>query len=346
MGNRVRRFLTCLSVAALAVLPAMWIGGQAAAEANDTRSEESHATESAALALGWSSIGGPYLAATPQVLPPEDLLFLLGLDASAYAQVPENGMWSDPISLGGFFNSAVVPALALNPLPFVEAFGVGLDDAMWYGTEATGWQSLGGLFIFDPVAVTVQGVTYVFGVGQDHALWYRSVTSGWISLGGFLDSTPEATTDGTNLYISGVGGDGALWTRQLSPSLTWSPWQSHGGFVVSYAASAFLNNAGYLFAIGGDDAVWYLRVSGGTWSGWQSLGGIAFTAPAATADFNGGVDVFVVGQDSAMYQQRLTSGGWSGWQHLGGQFISAPSASYSEVFGIGLDSNLWAAGYL
>jgi len=345
--NSMRRSLTCLVVVALAALPATWMDGPAAAKADDTSLEDSQrATASAAAALGWSPIAGPYLAATPQVLPPEDALFLLDLDTSAYVHVPDNGVWSDPIPLGGFFKSVVVPALALNPLPFVEIFGTGADDAMWYRTDSTDWQSLGGLFIFDPVAVTVQGVTYVFGVGQDHALWYRSIASGWISLGGYLTSTPEASTDGQNLYISGVGRDDALWTRQLSPSLTWSPWLGHGGIVTSYAASAFLDNAGYVFVIGADDAVWYLRVSGGAWSGWQSLGGIAISAPAATADFDGGVDVFIVGQDSAMYQQRLTSSGWSGWRGLGGLFISAPGASFSQVYGIGVDSNLWGADYL
>ena len=67
---------------------------------------------------------------------------------------------------------------------------------------------------------------------------------------------------------------------------------------------------------------------------------------AAAADGQGGVNVFVVGQDLAMYSRRLSGGGWSGWQDLGGAFISAPGASASQVFGIGLDENLWAANYL
>ena len=116
--------------------------------------------------------------------------------------------------------------------------------------------------------------------------------------------------------------------------------------MISYAASAFLDDAGYVFVVGGDNSVWYLQVSGGMWSDWKPLGGIAITPPAATADFNGGIDVFVVGQNLAMYSRRLTPSGWSGWQELGGAFISAPAASYSQVFGIGLDEDLWAADYL
>ena len=158
MGKSVRRSLTCLFVAVLAVPPTIANGGLAAAETiGSAFAKPQRAIESAALTLDWFRIAGPYLAAPPQVLPPDDLLFPLGVDGSAYTHVRENGGWSDPIALGGLFDSVVVPALALDPLPFVEAFGVGLDGAMWYGVEGTpGWRSLGGLFIFDPLAVTVQ----------------------------------------------------------------------------------------------------------------------------------------------------------------------------------------------
>jgi hypothetical protein len=347
MSRARRKVLQLLGIAALAVPSAMTIGGTANAESRaDT---EGRAAEAAvALDLGWFPIGGPYLSATPEAVPSGDLVFQLGLDGSAFAHQRVNGVWSGSIPLGGLFNSVVVPAVALNepPLPFVEAFGVGIDDAMWYWTGGSGWQSLGGAFIFDPTAVTYRGVTYVFGIGIDNAVWYRSTTSGWFTLGGFLDSSLAATTDGTNLYISGVGGDGALWSIQLSPNLTWGSWQSHGGLISSYPVSAYQGGTGYVFGIGVDDAVWYVSVSGGQWSGFQSLGGIALTPAGASADAGGGVDVFVVGQDLAMYSRRLAGGSWSGWQDLGGAFISPPDASQSQVFGIGLDENLWAANYI
>ena len=188
----------------------------------------------AALDLGWFAIGGPYIAAAPEVKPPGDLLFEIGFDGAAYAHVREGGVWTDPIAARRPLPSVVTPAIPLvgPPQPFDEAFGVGTGQRRC-GTapRPAGWQSLGGAFIFDPTAVTFQGVTYVFGIGIDNAVWYRSTTSGWYTLGGFLDSTLTATTDGTNLYLSGVGGDGALWSTQLSPSLTWSPWQSHGGLI-------------------------------------------------------------------------------------------------------------------
>ena len=281
MGNRMRTSAISVLAAMLAVAPAVATSGVATAT-NTAGETQSAAAETAVLDLGWSPIGGPYIAAAPEVKPPGDLLFEIGFDGAVYVYVRESGVWTDPIPLGGLFTSVVTPAILLtgSPQPFDEAFGVGIDGAMWYGTGAGGWQSLGGAFIFDPTAVTYQGVTYVFGIGIDNAVWYRSLTSGWFTLGGFLDSTLSATTDGTNLYLSGVGIDGALWSTQLSPSLTWSPWQSHGGQVASYPVSAFAGGTGYVFGAGADDAVWYLSVAGGQWSGWQSLGGISLSPPA------------------------------------------------------------------
>jgi hypothetical protein len=305
------------------------------------------ATESSAAALGWSPLAGVYADATPRVLPNGNLVVQVADDGAPYVHVRNVGGWSGPLAAGGLFNSTVTPAAALNQLQpaTVELFGVGLDDAMWYRTGSTGWQSLGGAFIADPVAVVFGGVTYVFGVGRDNAVWYRSLSSGWISLGGYVTSDVALTTDGSSMYVLARGGDGALWTRQLAGS-TWLPWQYLGGVIISYPSTAFLANAGYVFVIGADNAVWYQRVQAGSWSGWQGLGGIALSAPAAAEDPNGGVDVFVVGADLAMYSRRLTAAGWSPWQGLGGGFRSAPGAGGNQVFGIGLDGWLYAATFI
>ena len=196
-----------------------------------------------------------------------------------------------------------------------------------------------------PVAVRVQGVTYVFGIGHDNALRYRPPAAGWQSLGGYLVSTPAASTDGTNLYVSGVAADGALWNEAAvcQPD------------VVALALARWFHHLVRRLRLPQQQRIpvrdrWRQRGvvpagHGGTSSGWQPLGGIATSPPAATADFNGGVDVLVVGQDAAMWSQRLTAG-WATWQHLGGAFISPPAASYSHVFGIGVDGHLWAADYL
>ena len=351
MNNRLRRSARCVLVAMLAVPPAIATSGLVAAETSNTSEEsDAQAAQATALALSWFPLGGPYWS-PPQVLPDEHLagdeaVLEIGFDDNAYVHIRDGGVWSEAIWLDGLWTSVVVPAVTVKGLshPYAEAFGVGYDSAVWYGREdVDGWQSLGGTYIYDPTAVTFQGVTYVFGVGSDNAVWYRSPTSGWYSLGGILTSTLSATTDGTNLYISGLGQDDALWTNTLSPSLTWSGWNSLGGVLVTYTASTFQGNTGYVFGIGEDFAVWYQSVTAGSWSGWQSIGGLAFSPPAAAAAANGEINAFVIGDDLAMYRQRLSGGTWSGWQHLGGAFISAPGASSSQAFGIGLDDNLWVA---
>ena len=48
---------------------------------------------------------------------------------------------------------------------------------MWWRTDTTPWQSLGGLFKFSPKPVVWNGVTYVFGIGIDDAIWYRTLTT-------------------------------------------------------------------------------------------------------------------------------------------------------------------------
>ena len=305
------------------------------------------ATASSAVALGWSPLAGVYSDATPRVLSNGNLLVQIADDGAPYVHVRTNGVWSGPLAAGGQFKSTVTPAAALNQAQpaTTELFGVGLDDAMWYRTGSTGWQSLGGGFISSPEAVVFGGVTYVFGIGRDNAVWYRTLGSGWISLGGYATSDVAMTTDGSSLHLLVHGGDGALWTRQLAGS-TWLPWQYLGGVIVSYPSTAFLSNAGYVFVIGADNALWYQRVQAGSWSGWQGLGGIALSAPAAAQDPNGGIDVFMVGADLAMYSRRLTASGWSPWQGLGGGFRSAPGASATQVFGIGLDGWLYAASFI
>ena len=332
MNRMLRRSLTCLSLAAVAVVPAIATSGVAAAQP-----------------LDWLPIGGPYMPFAPEVLPPGDVVLEVGFnDASLYAHTRENGEWSE-IYFNGEFSSAVVPAVTtVGPeQPYVEAFGVGIDEAVWYGnTLVEGWQPLGGLFVSSPTAVVYRGVTYVFGLGSDNAVWYRSPTSGWYTLGGHLLSDLSATTDGTNLYISGIGLDGALWSNALAPALTWSGWHSQGGDIFYYPTATFVGDTGYVFGIGVDDAVWYTTVTAGQWSAWQSLGGITFGPPAASPDAGGGLSVFVVGQDQAMYQSRMSGGAWSGWHDHGGYFISAPGAGEDTVFGIGRDDNLWVASYM
>jgi hypothetical protein len=148
MGSRLRRLLSCLIVATAAVTPAVVAAGTAAAETSNTSDEsQAQAAQAAAAALSWLAIGGPY-ASIPVVLPEGDLLpsvvFELGFDDNAYVHVQEGAGWSDPIWLDGLWLSTVQPAITVkgSSQPYIEAFGVGYDGAMWYGRDdVDGWMS-------------------------------------------------------------------------------------------------------------------------------------------------------------------------------------------------------------
>ncbi len=292
----------------------------------------------------WSPLGGPYRS-DPSVLTKCNVVFAVDDAGVPYYHQRIGGQWSAAIPLGGQLDSVAAPAEQLvgEQNPNFEIFGNGVDGAVWYRTRESGWESLGGALLSDPTAVIFDGQTYVFGVGLDDAVWYRTPHTDWASLGGHVVSDLGVTTDGTSLYVTGVGVDEAMWARRLTAS-TWHPWESLGGQVVNDPATTFAAGTGYLFVVGGDGAVWYQGVSGGTWSGWYGLGGLVESAPAAVAHDDGRIDVFVVGQDLAMWSQHWAGSHWSGWQDRGGGFISNPVVSTAEVFGIGLDELLYAAG--
>ena len=320
------RAVVALTATVVSVIPAL------------ASSETAHAAD-------WIPLGGPY-GSDPAVLQKSNFVFVVGQNGSPYYHEFEpSGHWSPPRELGGIIESAIAPAdhLVGTPSPGTfEIFGVGRDDAMWYRTQNTQWQSLGGLFVGSPTAVVFNGATYVFGIGWDDAVWYRSPTSsGWFSLGGHIISDLGITTDGTSLYVTGIGRDNAMWARRLTGS-TWNGWQSLGGDVISYPATTYAAGTGYIFTIGGDGAVWYQGVTGGTWSGWYGLGGLAESAPAAIRHDNGHLDVFIVGTDLQMYSQHWNNSSWSGWVGEGGGFSSNPVVDQFDVFALGLNDLLYA----
>jgi uncharacterized delta-60 repeat protein len=293
-------------------------------------------------ATEWVPLGGPY-GTDPSALTKCDVVFAVGPSGEPYYHQRSGNQWSAAIPLDGLLDSGVAPAETLvgPPKPNFEIVGNGIDGAVWYRTRDTGWQSLGGMLVSNPTAVTFDAQTYVFGVGLDDAVWYRTPETSWASLGGVIISDLGVTADGTNLYVTGVGLDDAIWVQTLSGG-TWHGWSSLGGAVTSAPVTTNAAGTGYLFTIGGDGAVWYQGITDGTWSGWYGLGGIAVSAPAAVTHEDGRIDVYVVGEDLGMWLQQWNSSQWSGWHDQGGGFVSNPTVSRTEVFGIGFDDLLYA----
>ena len=136
-----------------------------------------------------------------------------------------------------------------------------------------------------------------------HKSWDGSNWSGWDSLGGTWDSDPVAISWGANridLFLR--GGDKAIWHNWWDGS-KWGNWQSLGGEFISLPkAVADQPNRLNVYAIGTDHAVWQIIWDGTTWGAWQSLMGPAGpSTPAVSSWGPGRVDVFVQSSDSALW---------------------------------------------
>jgi hypothetical protein len=192
-------------------------------------------------------------------------------DATASAAtVKVSSVGGDPQCLGrGEVSSSGVALSTLRS--GLYAFGVGTDRQLWYRPVArsVGWQSLGGVSLYGPAAVTSGTTSFVFVVGGDGALYMRTENGygwgPWTSLGGYLTSSPAAASLGDgHLRVFGRGADNGLWTREFA---------------------------------------------GGSWSAWSYLGGVITSPPAATAyPAYGQVEVSVRGTDSRLYTMGLSVG--------------------------------------
>jgi hypothetical protein len=226
----------------------------------------------------------------------------------------------------GFFNSA--PALAsVNASATVfDAYGRGLDNAIYYNywsdlTGWLGWTSIGGTWTSKPAA-TVFGSSQrmVVAKGSDNAIWAN--------------------------WTTGVGHSGFQgWLRISSTVFDTAP-------AITYMSP-------YLFAVArkSDSKVYWTRndVSGGynhaNWTAWDDIPvGTVTSEPAITAK-SGRIVVAAKGQDNAFWIISSTNNGntWSpAWSKVGsGIFKSAPALTYHgssvELVGQGTDNFMWAA---
>jgi hypothetical protein len=133
----------------------------------------------------------------------------------------------------------------------LDIFGVGTNGAMFHKAldagawqpSGTDWQSLGGVFVSAPVAVSMgSGWLDVFGLGSDNSLFRKgwAPDSGWTSwerLGGVFTSLPAVVSREPNrLDILGVGRDAASYQKTWDGG-AWRPsptdWTRLGGGVVT-----------------------------------------------------------------------------------------------------------------
>ena len=226
--------------------------------------------------------------------------------------------------------AAVVPPARCRRAQCSAVFGRGTDNALWWRHQTasgwTRWQSLGGVLISNPAAVTdmtIQfGVLNVFAGGTGGGIWYRvwpantGVPQKWTLLGG-TSSIP------TIHLLPGTGPGG--WSELLAAAATnrhvWL--LGRGGManhLVDYGGRTTANPAVTLaagapvvaFARGTDNALWY-TVSGYPIGGpgpWHPLGGKLISGVTATTVTGGKTYVLALGTDNQIW---MRAGIWRPW---------------------------------
>jgi hypothetical protein len=273
------------------------------------------------------------------------------------------GGWSGFGGLGGcVIGNPATGFIPPNPENFVSAsekvFVVGCNHALIYDVQGasglwplSGFTSLGGYVISNPVVAGRSEGSTVFVVGSNHALFYNrenspGVWSGFIGLGGNIIGDPavgfpQASGLLDELFV--VEGDHALYVSTQSPSSgAWSGFSRIGGYVISNPVLG-ANSDGRLqiFVVGSDHAL-YTSVEtapgSGSYSGFAGLGGYIIGNPAAAYNANHGLlDVFVIGSDHTIYVNRQASatglGTWNGFERIGGVSVISDPVVTADGFG-------------
>lgn len=244
----------------------------------------------------------------------------------------------------------------------LEVFGT--DSAMYYkywnsGSGWSGYESMGGVFIFQPCAISLPSKKiHLFGIGGDSALYHKyydpstgwnpgpGVGAGWTSLGGVCMTAPVVVKYGDdNVAAFVIGTDRAAWVCMSSGAASFKWVALKGKFTGdSLTAASWANGRIDVFGIGTDSALWHLWYLDGNWStSWENVGGVCIGKPKAISPREGRLDIFVKGVDSAMYQLNW-NGKWN-WQGLGGVHQFEPDAvcwnnGRIDVFSVSTDTNL------
>lgn len=170
------------------------------------------------------------------------------------------------------------------------------------------WQSLGGVFVSDPVAITsrADSAIRVFGRGQDNGLW-------------------------------------VIWTNGTS---WFGPERVGGEFTSSIAAVDSEQTGMHVFVRGRDNAVWHYYYHGGSRGvadmSHHSLEGATLGGPTAVATREGRIHVFVRGLNNNLWRKNWTGSAWTEWQPLYGPLhpesnpvagvVLVPPSLESQVF--------------
>jgi GH25 family lysozyme M1 (1,4-beta-N-acetylmuramidase) len=248
----------------------------------------------------------------------------------------------------------------------LEAFGRGVDNALWHAWQETpggtwsGWSSLGGALASEPLVIQNEdGRLEAFTLAADGStnhIWQTTAPgkwSEWVTLGGDVASKLAlgANQDG-RIEVFGVKSDGSVATTfQTTPNGSWSDWYSLGGTLVGDPSVA-ANQDGRLELFGrtaADTVVhsWQTSANGSWSSPWSSLGGAITSDVTVVTNKDGRVEVFGLASDSSVQHLWQTKAGatWASWSSLGGSLATTPAVAMDtdgrlEVFGLAPDETV------
>ncbi len=155
---------------------------------------------------------------------------------------------------------------------------------------------------------------------------------GWQSLGGVIISPPTAVSWAPDrVDVFAIGTDYGLWQLWWTADVGWHYWygfQSQFSFT-TYAPTvvSWAENRYDIFEVGSEDQALYHRYfDGASWepsADFEKLGGFCTSRPVAVTRSEGYIDVFVRGGDAGLWHISFTQGRptpeqWSSWTQISG----------------------------
>jgi len=175
--------------------------------------------------------------------------------------------------------------------------------------------------------------------------------SGWKSLDGLMISQPVAvwTKEPQQLHLFGLNPDHNICHKSWDGN-SWTAWENLGGrFISKPTVVAQASNRLHVFAVCTERSTWHRWWDGHSWNNsWEHLSEKTVSIQSVCID-DQRLDIFVVGTDSVCRRRRRNGGSWAEWEHnISGLFASEVSATYIPppynqilLVGVGTDSFCW-----
>ncbi len=268
----------------------------------------------------------------------------------------------------GSWHTASPPAVGTTTRPTVVSNGARQDmfvassapghpvlHATRNGGDWSGWESLGGATVGNPIAAWSSGDRLdLFVTGSDSSIWHQwqdhTGWHVWEPLGGLTKADLVVVSpEPGSLDLFAIGADSGVWHRTFD-GYVWGGWDNFGGRTQGHNFSVTVdpaNGGERVFVQGGDGAVYYRYFDQAFIYPWQGIGGQVRWDVKAVTTSDGKIDVFAPGGDSTVWHRRWDGSVWLPWDQLGGTTIGggfeavAWDAGLVDLFVVGTDDRVW-----